>query len=258
MTISSENRGTMEEKQNERQFDEIEIDLLQLASVLWEKVLWILGSAVVFALVMLLITQFLITPMYKSTASLYVINRQGEGGSATSSDLSAATSLTYDFEEMVTTNLVLQPTIDRLDLELSTRELKDRIAVQNPSNTRILKITVEDEDPKRAKQIVDTLAEISADAIVDVMEIEKVNSIDQGEVPKNPSSPSLFKNVVLGGMVGFLLACGIVVLKFLLDDTVKSADDVEKYLGLSVLGAIPDIETGASARKSKNRRKAKK
>jgi len=248
----------MEEKQNERQFDEIEIDLLQLASVLWEKVLWILGSAVVFALVMLLITQFLITPMYKSTASLYVINRQGEGGSATSSDLSAATSLTYDFEEMVTTNLVLQPTIDRLDLELSTRELKDRIAVQNPSNTRILKITVEDEDPKRAKQIVDTLAEISADAIVDVMEIEKVNSIDQGEVPKNPSSPSLFKNVVLGGMVGFLLACGIVVLKFLLDDTVKSADDVEKYLGLSVLGAIPDIETGASARKSKNRRKAKK
>lgn len=248
----------MEEKQNERQFDEIEIDLLQLVSVLWEKVLWILGSAVAFALVMLLITQFLITPMYKSTASLYVINRQGEGGSATSSDLSAATSLTYDFEEMVTTNLVLQPTIDRLDLELSTRELKDRIAVQNPSNTRILKITVEDEDPKRAKQIVDTLAEISADAIVDVMEIEKVNSIDQGEVPKNPSSPSLFKNVVLGGMVGFLLACGIVVLKFLLDDTVKSADDVEKYLGLSVLGAIPDIETGASARKSKNRRKAKK
>lgn len=239
----------MEEKQKERQFDEIEIDVLQLAAVLWEKIVWIAGTTVLFALIMLLITQFMITPMYKSTASLYVINRQGDGGSATSSDLSAATSLTYDFEEMVTTNLVLKPTIDKLDLDLSTRELKERISVQNPSNTRILKITVEDEDPNRAKRIADTLADISADAIVDVMEIEKVNSIDQGEVPKNPSSPSLFKNVVLGGMVGFVAACGVVVLKFLLDDTIKNDEDVEKYLGVSVLGSIPDMDPMKKQRK---------
>ena len=233
----------------EKQLDEIEIDLLELLGVLWEKILWIVGAAVGVALVALLVTQFLITPMYQSTASLYVINRQGEGGSATSSDLSAATSLTYDFEQMVTTNLVLEPTIRRLRLDLTPTELAKRIIVDNPTNTRILKITVEDEDPERAKRIVDTLAEISANTIVDVMEIEKVNSIDKGTVPLYPASPSLKKNVAIGALGGAFLACAVVVLRFLLDDTIKNEEDVEKYLNVSVLGSIPDMENNKPLRK---------
>lgn len=233
----------------EKQLDEIEIDLLQLLGVLWEKILWIVGAAVGAALVALLVTQFLLTPMYQSTASLYVINRQGESGSATSSDLSAATSLTYDFEQMVTTNLVLEPTIRRLRLDMTPAELAKRITVNNPTNTRILKITVEDEDPERAKRIVDTLAEISANTIVEVMEIEKVNSIDKGTVPLYPASPSMKKNVAIGGLGGAFLACAVVVLRFLLDDTIKNEEDVEKYLNVSVLGSIPDMENNKPLRK---------
>ena len=235
----------------EKRFDEeIEIDLLELIGVLWEKAVWIISSTVLFALIALLATQFLITPMYESTASIYIINRQSSStGSASSSDLSAATSLTYDFEEMVTTNLVLEPTIRKLNLDLTTGQLKQRITVNNPKNTRILEITVTDEDPKRAKRIVDTLADISADAIVDVMEIEKVNSIDKGVVAKNPSSPNTMKNTAIGAMGGMVLACGIVVMKFLLDDTIKTDEDVERYLGVSVLGSIPDMEHNKVKRK---------
>lgn len=242
----------------EKQFDEIEIDLLQLLGVLWEKILWILGATVSAALIVLLITIFLITPMYQSTASLYVINRQGAEGSATSSDLSAATSLTYDFEQMVTTNLVLEPTIQKLKLDMTSAQLAKRVTVNNPTNTRILEITVTDEDPKRAKRIADTLSDISANAIVEVMEIEKVNSIDRGLVAQSPASPSIKKNVLIGALLGAFFSCAVIVLRFLLDDTIKNEEDVEKYLSVSVLGSIPDMENNKPHRKRIGRKSSQK
>ncbi len=234
---------------DEREKDEIEIDLLQLVGVLWEKVGVIAGATIGSALIALLVTQFLMTPMYESTASVYVINRQGEVGSATSSDLSAATSLTYDFEHMVTTHRILEPAMKRVGLEMSVEELARRITVTNPSNTRILEITVEDEDPEMAKRIVDELSAIAAETIVEIMEIEKVNSIDEGLVADKPSSPSMKKNIAIGGMLGCLIASGLVVMQFILDDTIKTDEDIEKYLHLSVLGAIPDMENNKPARK---------
>lgn len=243
----------------EKDFDEIEIDLLQLFHALLDKIVMIIAVTVGAALIALLITQFLMTPMYESTASVYVINRQGEGGSATSSDVTAATSLTYDFEHMVTSRVILEPTLKRLNLDMTIEQLAKRVTVSNPTNTRILEITVEDESPEMAKRIADTLSDIAAETIVSIMEIEKVNQIDKGLVAEKPSSPSLKKNVAIGGLLGAFLACGFVVLRFLLDDTIKTDEDVEKYLHLSVLGSIPDMENNKPAHKrTVNRQKVRR
>jgi capsular polysaccharide biosynthesis protein len=233
--------------------DEIEIDLKEVFYALWDKIWIIFLSTCVCALAAALITITLMTPKYQSTASLYVMNRQNAEGAATSSDISAATSLTNDFKAMITSNTVMEQTIAQLGLEMKTAELAKTISVTNPTNTRVLEITVTSKDPYQAKKIVDAVADISAERIVDIMGLEKVNVYEKGEVPTNPSSPSVKKNLLLGAALGFFLSCVVILAIFFLDDTVKTEEDVEKYLGKSVLAMIP--EDGDKTKKNEMRKK---
>ncbi|MCI8514257.1 MAG: protein-tyrosine kinase [Lachnospiraceae bacterium] len=233
--------------------EEIEIDLKEVFYELWDKAVIIVLSAVVCALAMALVTVTLMTSKYQSTASLYVMNRQNSEGAATSSDISAATSLTNDFKSMITSNTVMEQAIERLGLTIKAKDLSRMVSVSNPTNTRILDITVTSEDPYEAKQIVDVIAEISANQIVDIMGLEKVNVYQEGEVPTRASSPNLKKNLLIGAAAGFLLACVVILAIFFLDDSVKTEEDVEKYLGKSVLAMIP--EEGDKKKEIRSKRK---
>lgn len=242
--------------------EEIEIDLKEVFYELWSKAVVIVLSAVVCALAAALITITLMTPKYQSTASLYVMNRQNAEGAATSSDISAATSLTNDFKSMITSGTVMEQTIEQLGLTIKAKELASMISVSNPTNTRILDITVTSEDPYEAQRIVDVIADISANQIVNIMGLEKVNVYQRGEIPTSASSPSLKKNLLIGAAAGFLLACAVVLAIFFLDDSIKTEEDVEKYLGKSVLAMIPEEGDGKKkdfrSKKKKTKAPAKK
>ena len=93
--------------------------------------------------------------------------------------------------------------------------------------------------------------------ITEIMFAEAVNTVEEGNLPENPSSPSMMKNTVVGGFLGCLLAVGIILLKFMLDDTIKTPDDVEKYLGLGVLASVPVQPGTKKAKKTRGRRSAK-
>ena len=108
------------------------------------------------------------------------------------------------------------------------------------SDTRILSITAIDKDPKMAKKIADTLAKTSADFIGDKMEVTPPKVIEEGEVPTIQTSPSTKKNVLIGALAGLILSAGIIILLTLMDDTIKSEEDIENYLGLTTLASIPD------------------
>ena len=119
-------------------------------------------------------------------------------------------------------------------------QLKAKIRITNPADTRILNLTVTDTDPVRAKAIVDKVADASSDYIGDIMEMIPPKIIEEGVVPPLPASPSIQKNAVLGGLAFAVFACGLITLRVILNDTVRSEEDVEKYLGISVLASIPD------------------
>ena len=233
--------------------DEIEIDLKQLFFVLLDKIWVILLSGLILALAAFLVTKLMMTPIYSSTASVYVLNRQNSQNTATNSDISAATSLTKDFETMVTSRTVMEQVIDKLGLDTTYEKLKKSISVNNPTGTRLLYITVKNKDANLAKEIADSVAQTASVQIVELMGMEKVNVVDEGGIAAHPSSPNTGKNVLLGGVIGLFLAAIVVILRFLLDDTIKTSDDVERYLGLSVLGVIPKSE--ADVKKSKSKKK---
>ena len=144
---------------------------------------------------------------------------------------------------------------------MSYKELKGCITVDNPTDTRILSITATNTDPEMAKKIADTLAKTSADFIGDKMEVTPPKIIEEGEVPTVQTSPNTKKNVMVGALAGLVLSAGIIILLTLMDDTIKSEDDIEKYLGLTTLASIPDRKdfiTGKGPRNSRKTTKTKK
>ena len=246
-----------------RNSDETEIDLRQIFSVILSKVVIIIMIGIIFGLAAFLGSKLLIRPTYQSTTSLYVLNKQ-EGTATTYNDLQSSAQLTKDYMVLVTSRTVLEQVISELQLNVSTGELAGRIAVENPTNTRMLNVTVSGHDQYQVKEIADKVAAISAESICNIMQIEKVNVVDKANLPMAPSSPNSMKNAVIAGILGVLLTIAVIVIRFMMNDTITTSEDVERYLGLSTLALIPlsdeldDSIEGAKARRKKRRRQAVK
>lgn len=236
----------------EMENDELTIDLGELFSVLWRKCYIIILAGIVTAFAAFAATQLLITPKYTSTTSMYMLTGNGEAG-LTYNDLQTGTQLTQDYMELTKSRTVLEKVISTLNLDMTVEELKDGITTANTENTRIMTIEVENEDPELARQIADTLRETASSKIEEIMDIDAVNTIEEANLPTSPSSPSVMRNTAIGGMLGILISAGIIILLFILDDTIKTPDDVENYLGLNVLTSIPIQEGEEKAKKAKKR-----
>ena len=130
------------------------------------------------------------------------------------------------------------------------------ISISNPTNTRILEITANYPDPYLAKKIVDEFAVVSSEQIAKIMDSSAPTIVEEGYMQPYPSSPNIKKNTLIGGVLGIFIAAGLVIVLYLLDDTIKDSEDVEKYLGLTTLGIIP-IESGGEKIASIDKKKRK-
>lgn len=226
---------------NNYQTNEIEIDLWTLLAALWDKLFIIILSALTGAIIFYLFTTLFITPTYDSTTKIYVLNKQNsDNSSITYSDLQSSAQLTKDYMELVTTRPVLEKVISSLGLEKMTyNDLKEKINVSTATDGRIIYIKVTDENPKQAKDIADEIRSAVSAQIVDVMDVEAVSVVEEANLPDEPARPNKLRNMILGALLGFIIAFMVVVVRAVMDDRVKTEEDVEYYLHMSVLGTIP-------------------
>ncbi|MGN0390241.1 MAG: YveK family protein [Wujia sp.] len=244
--------------------EEVEIDLQAVFYQLWSQLYILILAALIGALSMYYISNTLMDKKFQSSTSLYVIQQQ-DSQTVTYSDLQTGTQLTKDYAELIVSRMVTSQVIADLDLQntypdmknITSNQLAEMITVSSQQDTRILKITVEDTNPMRAQDIANAVRNAAAEHIYRVMDIESVNVVDYANLPEGPSSPNVMKNIVIGGLIGFVIAAAVIIVLFLLDDTIMSVDDVQKYLELSVLASIPYDEGEKNASK-KRRRDAKK
>lgn len=223
-----------------KQYDdeEDEIDLRELFFAIKAKIVMILAVAILGGLISFGYTKFLVTPMYSSTTSMLVLSKETTLTSL--ADLQLGTSLTNDYKVLAVSRPVLQQVVENLSLPITYKQLGKLITINNPTSSRILEFTVEYSDPVLAADIANELAEVAADYIAEQMEVIPPNIFETGIPATVPSSPSMMKNVIIGVMIGLLLSAGTVVVLTLMDDTIKDEEDIEKYLGLPVLAAVPD------------------
>ena len=240
------------------QNDEVEIDIGHILSILWEKILVIIATGIIVGLAGFLVSKFLITPKYESETKLYVLNRANDSAT-TLSDVQLSTQLTKDYQILVTSAPVMNQVVKELGLNMKASELASTISVDTPSDTRVLQITVTSDDPKRAKDIADKVAQVSSKKICDIMKIEQVNVIEEGSLSEEPAVDTVQKWTLIGLALGIVLSCAIIIIRSMLDDTVKTTEDVEKYFDLSTLAVIPiseEMDDGLG--KNKKSRKTKK
>lgn len=182
-------------------------------------------------------------PEYSSTATLYIL-RQDENISSgdAANDFSLALKVVNDCTYMLKSHVILDDVIETLDLDVTYEELYDQVSATNPENTRILEVTVISSTPEKAKQIVDVLCTIGAEKIDDAMGYEQVNLFELGVLNRKPyNGYGLWACVLVGGLAAILMYA-VFLAVYLLDDRIHGDDDMEKLLGLSVLGDIPNAD----------------
>lgn len=234
--------------------DEIEIDLKELFFELMNNWVMIAISTVLVALIAFCISKFIMIPQYQSTAEMYVLTKSTSITSL--ADLQTGTNLTNDYLVIVKGRPVLEQVIKNLGLEDETyASLSGRVSSANPSNSRILQITVTDADPNRAKLIADEIADVSAAFIAEKMDQDAPRIIQYGYTDNDAVSPNTLMNTILGAAIGAFLAMAIVIITYLMNDTIMTADDIERKLGMNALGTLPleEVEYDGKKRKKKNK-----
>nr|AKE80449.1 chain length determinant protein Wzd [Streptococcus suis] len=223
---------------NNQESNTIEIDVLSLLKTIWRKKFFILVTAVLGAGLAFVYSSFLVTPQYDSTTRIYVVSQNVEAGAGlTNQELQAGTYLVKDYKEIILSQDVLTQVATELNLN---ENLKEKVSISIPVDTRILSISVRDADPNEAARIANSLRTFAAQKIVEVTKVSDVTTLEEAVPAEEPTTPNTKRNTILGLLAGGALATALVLVMEVLDDRVKRTQDIEEVMGLTLLGVVPD------------------
>ena len=232
---------------------EYEIDLLEVFSAIWGRIVHVIAFSLICALIAGAISFFVMVPQYSSTAKLYIISKSTSITSL--ADIQVGSYLTSDYAELVKSRTVLEPVIAEMGLDEKYESLTNRVSVTNPDNTRLLYINVTDENPSMAKEMANTIAKEAQKQISEITKSDEPTVAEWAVENKKPISPNKTQNILLGFFIGFILISGYYAFRTIADNTIKTPEDVKKYLGLDTLGMIPVFEGSEDIENKQNKKK---
>lgn len=225
------------------------IDLVELMYRLLGRWKLIVCLALLFALIAGIYTVYFVTPMYQATSTIYVLSRSDSA--INMADLQIGTALTSDYIKVFKMWEVHEEVISNLNLPYTYTEMRSMLSVVNDADTRMLDITFTSPSADEAAAAANEYAKVASQYIADTMSTDKPNMMSVALIPSNPVSPNKTKNIMLGFILGVVLACGIVTVQMIMDDKYKTAEDIRRYTGLVTLAVVP-IEDEARSKVSKS------
>ena len=218
--------------------EEVEIDLLELFQYFRSQILILIIALLVGGVAAGAITHFLITPKYQATSKLYVVSASNK--IVALNDLNIGTSLSEDYTELIKIRPILEDVIKDCNLDYEYEELLGMLTIAPVGETRILAITVESTSAKEAMTIANSVAATAVTYLPKLMETTAPNIAEKAVLPEGPCSPSLVKNTAIGAIGMLVLVMAVLTVLFLMDDTMRSAEEVEKAFGVMPLTVIPE------------------
>ena len=232
-----QNRQTTGQVQNE-------IDLVELFYRFLEKIHWIILTALIGAAIAGVLVFKFITPIYEATAKIYIV---GSDTTISLTDLQIGSNLAADYQEVFKNWHVHELVDKRLNLDYSYTKLAGMITITNPQNTHVLYVNVKSPDPQEAKVIADTYAQVAREFIATKMDMREPNIFEEAKLPDRPVTPKKTRDIIIGFVIGALLAMAVIAIKFFSDDRILTSEDITKVGNLATLGMIPlqDLNPGA-------------
>lgn len=220
------------------------IDLLEVLAVVRQHILVVILATVIAAVAGFSVSRFLLVPQYEASALMIVNTRQDATANVTSDQINSATKLVSTYSIIIKSDTVLQQVINNLGLSLTYPQLQDRVTVSAVDDTQVMQITVRSDNPEWARQVCEQITQISPDVILESVEAGSVKLISQAAANPDPVSPNVMRNTAVAGLLGLVLTLGVIILREMLDNRIKTEEDVRKYLDMPVIGVIPDYEMG--------------
>ncbi|MBQ7920240.1 MAG: hypothetical protein IJ324_09925 [Lachnospiraceae bacterium] len=215
----------------------------KIYEVLWYYFNVIILTALAASATAFIIGKFMITPTYESVAKIAVWVNEGEKEVLSEEELRLNTQLTGDFVELVSSRNVVEQVIESFQLGTSYEKYMKKLTVVSSEENHIVSVIVRDTDSELAKQMLDEICVIAAEEIKEIVAMDVVHVIDEGLVAENPVAPDVGMWTLTGLLLGGFVSAVIIVVRDFLDETIRSSEDIEKYLQLDTLTIIPFSET---------------
>lgn len=222
-----------------------ELDLKQLVNIFWNKRLHVISIVLIFLIIGTVYTFLFVTPKYKSYTSLVLARSEStkenetDTSTITQTDITLNQKLVSTYSELVKSKNVLREVIKNLNINESEENLKDNITVSAVKDTELIQITVTNYYPDRASDIANEIAKVFTKKVGEIYNINNVYIVDEAERANTPYNINHIKDIAIFIAIGLIVSVGYVLISNLLDTTVKSAEDIEKELGVVVLASIP-------------------
>lgn len=238
-----------------------EIDLKEIVAIFWEKKVTIILLIAIFVVLGFIYSSFMVVPKYSSSTKLVLAqsaNKQ-DGGAITTTDITLNSKLISTYSEILESSKVIRQVITNLGIEDKEESIRSNVSVTAESGTDIIKITVANTNPQKAADIANEMAVVFAEEVKRLYGMDNINTLDPAEVQEEPSNVNHTKTIIIFGAVGFIIAAGYVFITYMLDNSIKSQEDVEKVTHVPVLASIPVYEPDAkvTAARPRNQKRSK-
>ncbi|KDR94673.1 Capsular polysaccharide biosynthesis protein [Peptoclostridium litorale DSM 5388] len=219
------------------------IDIREYFEMVRKRIWMIIGISAFFMAVSAAVSFLVLEPVYQTSTTLMVNKAKDDIDKIIDyQDVMLSQKLVNTYGEIAKSKVVMSKVAGKLNLKMSTGQLMGKVSVTPVKDTEIMRITVSDNDPALAVSIADITADVFMEEVSRIMNVENIQIIDRAEVPAGPVKPNKNMNVAIAGVLGVMLGLFITFMIEYLDNTIKTPEDVEKNLGIQVIGMIPVFE----------------
>lgn len=226
------------------EMEEQVISLSEIFEALKKRWIMIVAITLTATIISGVISFFVIDPVYEASTKVFIGKEESDDAAYNSSDINMYQQLLQTYAQAIKTKDLVNRAISGLSYdELEASGVVNSLTVTPISSTQILQIKYQSKNPEEAKDVLKSVIDEFIVTAKELVPNGNVRVIEEVELPENPVSPNKKMNIAIAFLLGLMVSGGLVFLLEYLDNTYKNKDQLEKELGIPVLGAIPDIES---------------
>ncbi len=197
-------------------------------------------------------SKLFITPIYRSSVSLYLgrvtegsqleraIESHGIGGGLgdTTAQLALGSQLNGDYHELINFDVITEGVEDELAKLGKWQKTFYRVSTDQLNASRIIRINIDSSDPLYSQEVATIYAREFINKVQQLVGIQNTQIIEEPALGLKPISPKIIRNILVSFAVGFILAFAFFIALRTVDRTIRTTDDVENILQVPVIGAV--------------------